>query len=208
MTKRTTTTARAVFLGALLLSIGNGLQNASASPILGQKVYYEGGSIEVTVLACDASYTSALYLFSTSSPLLIALNSEVGKVVNISNLPSLGVAVGDELIFGILVANTGDKFVTGPASRNPDNFAHAKIDYAEGPTGDVALFAFEDLWGGGSNASQSGLEPDFNDANFRISGGIGIITPKIPEPASVILLIVGLVGVVGACHRKKDASQI
>jgi hypothetical protein len=205
MTKKTTLVKAIFFVDVLFLSLGIGLRYASASPILGQKVYYEGGSIEVKVLPYDASYTNALYLFSGSSPLLIALNSEVGKVVTLSNLPSLGVAVGDELIFGILVTNTGDKFLTGPASRNPDNFAHAKIDYADNPTGDVALFAFEDLWGGGIGIQRSGqLEPDFNDAIFQVSGGIGIVTPKIPEPASVILLIVGLLGVVGACHRKRD----
>jgi Domain of unknown function (DUF4114)/PEP-CTERM motif len=59
-------------------------------------------------------------------------------------------------------------------------------------------FGFEDLKGGG--------DKDFNDVIFQASGGIGIVTPKVPEPASVILLIIGLLGVVGAGHRKRDDS--
>jgi hypothetical protein len=191
-------TKRLFFVLTLILVLGFGFQNAQATPILGQPVYYEGGSVEVTVLAADAYFTSNLYLFSTISPLFIAVSSDVGKVVTLSNLPSLGVAVGDELLFGIIVNNTGDKFVTGPASRNPDNFAHAIIDYFDTPTGDVALFGFEDLWGGG--------DKDFNDANFLASGGIGVVTPRIPEPASMVLLFFGLAGVAWVSARKKTHS--
>ena len=85
--------------------------------------------------------------------------------------------------------------MAGPASNNPDNVAHATVDYADSPTGDVAEFRFEDIFGGG--------DKDFNDAIFQISGGIGIAPPpKIPEPDSAILLILGLVGVTWVSRRK------
>ena len=186
-----------LFVVALVLTFGTGLQNAAATPILGQKVYYEGGSIEITILQSDATYLSNIYLFSTSSPILIGSRLDVNKVVNLSNLPSLGVAIGDELVFGIVVTNTGDQFVTGPGSSNPDNVPHAIVDYLDGPNGDVALFGFEDIRGGG--------DKDYNDAIFQASGGIGL-TPRIPEPASVILLLSGLGAVAYLLRRNKNHS--
>ena len=188
------------FVATLILSLGFGSQNSMATPVLGQQFYYEGGSIEVKVLPLDASYTDRLYLFSTSSPLLIANNVEVGKVVNLTNLPSLGVAVGDELIFGIFVTNTGNTFQMGPASRNADNVLHATVDYSDNPSGDVALLSFEDLFGGG--------DKDFNDANFQISGGVGIAPPRIPEPASAILLIFGATVIACLSRRRKNQLQV
>jgi len=196
MIKKATTVKTLYLVLSLVLILGFGIENASATPILGQKVYYEGGSVEIKVLPYDAYYTSSLYLFSTGTPLFIAVNSEVGKVVSLGNLASLGVAVGDELLFGIVVANTGDTFLAGPASGNKDNFAHAAVDYLDSPTGDVALFAFEDILGGG--------DKDFNDAIFQVSGGVGVaVPPKIPEPASVTLLLFGLAGAAYVSRRKK-----
>ena len=105
MTRRKQLATSIFFIFALVLALCFGLQNASAIPIQGQKVYYEGGSIEIKILQSDASYTSNIYLFSTSSPLLIGSSLDVNKVVNLSNLTGLGVAVGDQLVLGIFVNN-------------------------------------------------------------------------------------------------------
>jgi len=206
MTTKTTLARAGFFLGTLIISSIIGLKHVSASPILGQKIYYEGGSVQVTVLPYEASFTSALYLFSTPTPLFIAFNSDVGKVVEINNLQSLGVPVGAELVFGILVTNTGEKFMIGPASGNSDNFVHAEVDYSHNSAGGVANISFEDLASGiiQGLAIAGVSEPDYNDANFRITGGIGLAA--IPEPMSVILLGIGLAGVVGLYHRKRDDS--
>jgi hypothetical protein len=106
--------------------------------------------------------------------------------VDLGNLATLyDIHSGDELIFGILVLNTGDSFLMGPGSRNPDGTAHAAVDYAEGSSEDYATLGFEDLFGGG--------DFDYNDALFLLEGSIGLVA--VPEPASLTLLLFGLAAV-------------
>ena len=170
----------ALFLG-LSFPLG-----ATAAPILGQQIYYEGGNVSVTVLPYEAGYTSNLYLFSAGGPILIANSSEVGKIVDLGNLAArYNIQPGDELIFGISVLNTGNTFLMGPGARNADGVAHATVDYAEGTTSDFATLGFEDLFGGGDR--------DYNDANFQLVGGIGNVA-RVPEPASLILMVLGFAG--------------
>ena len=64
-----------------------------------------------------------------------------------------------ELMFGILVNNTGDHFYQGPGSRNADGVEHIAITYEGGCSW---LIGFEDLWGGGDR--------DFNDVVLRVQG--------------------------------------
>jgi hypothetical protein len=189
--------AAALLLGLILSS-----SVAVAAPILGQQIYYEGGDVQVTVLPYSAAYTSQLILFSTPSPLVIATSSQVGQTFNLGNLAALyGMAPGSELIFGILVLNTGDTFKMGPGGRNPDGVEHVLVDYAEGDGGDVALLGFEDLFGGGDR--------DYNDANFQIQGGIGTFR-RVPEPASLVLLLLGLAALatVSGSLLRKSCRQI
>ncbi|PYM55966.1 MAG: hypothetical protein DMD77_17740, partial [Candidatus Rokuibacteriota bacterium] len=111
-----------------------------------------------------------------------------------------GIAPGSELIFGILVLNTGDTFKMGPGGRNPDGVEHVLVDYAEGDGGDVALLGFEDLFGGGDH--------DYNDANFEIQGGIGFA--RVSAPASLILLLLGLAALAASSGSilRKSCRQI
>ena len=170
-------------LAALLLALSLSHAQAAAAPVLGQQIYYGGGDVEVTVLPYSASYTSQLILFSTPSPLVIANSSQVGQVFNLGNLAALyGIAPGSELVFGILVLNTGDTFKMGPGERNPDGVEHVTVDYDEGLAGDLAILGFEDLYGGGDR--------DYNDASFQLEGGIGVA--RVPEAASLVLLMLGL----------------
>jgi len=179
---------------------------AMATPVIGEQLYYGGGDITVTVLPYSAAYTSNLYLFSTGGggPVFIANSSQVGTVVDLGNLATLyGIHAGDELIFGVLVLNTGNTFVMGPGSRNLDGIAHVSVDYAEGSSSDLATLGFEDLFGGG--------DFDYNDAMFKLEGGIGL--RQVPEPASLILLLLGLATAapllrsLSGVRRREDAGS-
>jgi PEP-CTERM motif-containing protein len=178
-----------VWLAGTILALLLGLSfplSATASPVLGQQVYYEGGNVQVKVMSYDASYTSNLILFSTPTPLVIANSSQVGTVVDLGNLATLyGILPGTELIFGILVLNTGHTFLMGPGTRNLDGLAHVTVDYAEGHYSDLANLGFEDLFGGG--------DQDYNDARFQLLGGVGLAS--VPEPSSLLLLLFGVAGV-------------
>ncbi len=188
-------------VAALLLGLILSSSVAVAAPILGGQIYYEGGDVQVTVLPYSAAYASQLILFSTPSPLVIATSSQVGQTFNLGNLAALyGIAPGSELIFGILVLNTGDTFKMGPGGRNPDGVEHVLVDYAEGDGGDVALLGFEDLFGGGDH--------DYNDANFEIQGGIGFA--RVSAPASLILLLLGLAALAASSGSilRKSCRQI
>ena len=201
---------RTIKMTASLAAIVLGLSfpcGAMATPVIGQQLYYEGGNVAVTVLPYSAAYTSNLYLFSTGgSPVFIANSSQVGTVVNLGNLATLyGIHAGDELIFGVLVLNTGDTFVMGPGSRNLDGIEHVSVDYAEGSSSDLATLGFEDLFGGG--------DFDYNDAMFKLEGGIGIALRRVPEPASLILLLLGLAAAapllrsLSGVRRRADAGS-
>jgi uncharacterized protein DUF4114/PEP-CTERM motif-containing protein len=198
---------RTIKMTASLAAIVLGLSfpcGAMATPVIGEQLYYAGGDITVTVLPYSAAYTSNLYLFSTGGPVFIANSSQVGTVVDLGNLATLyGIHTGDELIFGVLVLNTGNTFVMGPGSRNLDGIEHVSVDYAEGSSSDLATLGFEDLFGGG--------DFDYNDAMFKLEGGIGLF--RVPEPASLILLLLGLAAAaplvrsLSGVRRREDARS-
>jgi len=91
----------------------------------------------------------------------------------------------------------------GPGSRNLDGIAHVSVDYAEGSSSDLATLGFEDLFGGG--------DFDYNDAMFKLEGGIGL--RQVPEPASLILLLLGLATAapllrsLSGVRRREDAGS-
>ncbi len=128
----------------------------SAAPILGGQLFSTGGDVMVEVMPATAGFVSELHISSPAPDRFIALNTDVGTVVNLGSFPA-----GVELIFTIFVRNTGNTFSMGPAVRNPDGIVHAGVDNtAPG----VAIVGFEDLLGGG--------DLDYDDNVFRFTGGI------------------------------------
>ena len=106
---------------------------------------------------------------------------------------------GTELMFMLDVVSTGDRFFTGPASRNPDGLVHAIGQPFGGdtriPTPGV-LIAFEDLFGGG--------DFDFNDHRFVVSNAE---FRPIPEPATLLLLGTGGLMVCRTARRARRAPR-
>jgi hypothetical protein len=142
-------------------------RTASAAPIIGGQLYSTGGDIIVEVLPATAGFVSELHLYSPGPDRFIALNTDVGTVINLGSYPA-----GSELIFGIFVRNTGNTFLMGPGIRNPDGIPHVGVD-VQGPG--LAIVGFEDLLGGG--------DLDYDDNVFRFTGGIA----PLGCPADIVM---------------------
>ncbi|WP_293341852.1 MULTISPECIES: alpha/beta hydrolase [unclassified Microcoleus] len=142
-----------------------------ARSIVGGQLFSTGEDVFVEVLRpITARYTSHLSLYQPKKQ-YIATNWEVGKKINLGSFSR-----GIELIFGIYVQNSRNTFIMGPGSRNGDGLPHARVNFIAPEIADVG---FEDLWGGG--------DWDFNDHNFRFSGGISDSVPEpVPEPTTVL----------------------
>src|SRR5919199_1507435 len=123
MTRHKTTRYLTCFILGCVFMLAVGLRDGFAIPVLGQQLYYQGGAIEITILPYEAFFTNNLFLSSPAGPVPVASNIDIGKVITLHNVGLSGIAIGDELVFGINVLNTRDQFVIGPASRNVDDVA-------------------------------------------------------------------------------------
>lgn len=179
-----------LLVGGLVFSQPN---TAQAVPIVGSNFFYEGGAVEVEILQNSAGYTSEIFLISklTGNPVALGNTHEVGKVVNLGDLSAYGYMIGDAVIFGITVLDTGDRFFMGAGAANPDHVAHAAFDYIEFGDHEYALLGFEDLFGGG--------DQDYNDAYFKVTG---VGTTRVPEPVSWLLTSLGLTGIITLLRRR------
>jgi len=167
-------------LGAGLLAlVALVSQPVEAAPILGGQLIYTGGNVTVESLPVSSGFVSELGLYddTTFTRLVYLMNDEPAGVTVTFNPSAYGISVGDELLFGIRVVNTGIHYFMGPASRNPDNVFHAAVDNLGGGT---FVVGFEDLFGGGDR--------DYDDNRFRFTGAVA----AAPEPATLSLLALGL----------------
>jgi len=146
-------------------------------------------------LGNSASYSNDLYLDNGDGTWKFIFNNQATPVGTTLDLGSF--EIGTELIFKLYVNNTGYAYYTGPAERNPDNYAHARVqsDWQL----DTTLVSFEDLYNGPF---------DYNDLSFSftntIGGNNGGDASTVPEPSTMILLggsLLGLAWYRRSCNR-------
>lgn len=129
-------------------------------PRAGTRIFVEDDTqpVVVTYLGTDAGYTNELWINSPESQrLAVGYRTAVGSVVELGPYP-----VGTELIFATMVLDTGDRFESGPGTRNVDGEVHAATTYL----GDCSWkLGFEDLAGGGDR--------DYDDIQMMVSGVLG-----------------------------------
>ncbi len=186
--------AKSLVMGAAIAGLLGVGSTATAAPVLGAQLFWAGGDITVTVVPATAGFVSELKLFSADPDIFIALNTDVGTTVTISEATlDISHDVGDELVFGIFVRNTSDTFYMGPGGRNADGLIHAAVnDLGTG----VLRVGFEDIRGGGDG--------DYDDNVFDFRGGVRAGT--VPEPGSLALVGLALAGA-AAVRRRKAAAQ-
>lgn len=135
-------------------------------------------NVIATYLGNSASYSNDLLLNGQ-----FIFNNHATPVGTSVDLGSF--APGTELVFELYVNNTGYSYFTGPASRNPDGFEHARVENDWAPN--TTLVSFEDLYNGAFV---------YNDLSFSFTN----TTAAVPEPGTWALLFAGL-GVVSGVRR-------
>lgn len=171
--------------------------SAAAIPIAapgteGFKVIASGGEVIAKYEGNTASFINLLFLDNGDTDFTNDLFIFNNQTTPVGTTLSLGTfATGTELLFRMLVTNTGNNFFTGPASRNPDDKPHARVESDYLVTG-TTLVSFEDLFNGPF---------DYNDLSFSFTNTGGEPAP-IPVPAAFGLLAAAL-GSLGLLRRKR-----
>lgn len=215
-------TLRRAILGTMFL-IGASAQVAKAdNPSLFAYAsdglfYATGNTVTVTFLYSQAAQNNELYFFASvggSSTLLLTIpgTDPLAPVIGDGTLSAtFNVVPNDEVIFGICSGYGGnlcDNLVwyNGPGARNSDGEIHVAIltaatwnglaDSPANATPGYTVFGFEDRI-----LAQSDM--DYNDLVFEVTG----VSTVVPEPATMGLVAIGLIGLAGASSRRRRQQK-
>ncbi|HEY0065638.1 MAG TPA: PEP-CTERM sorting domain-containing protein [Telluria sp.] len=181
---------RQIFVAALLAVPVAAFAFPIATPgTEGLAVLAGNGAVVATYQGNSASYSNDLYLVTNDgidNNDVFIFNNQTSPVGSTFDLGAFG--FGTELVFRLHVNNTNTDYFTGAASRNPDTQFHARVQ--ENWALNTTLVSFEDLLNGPF---------DFNDLSFSFTN---TATTQVPEPASMLLMGLGLAGVAVARRRK------
>lgn len=181
-----------IALGLALLSISSGAIAAqprpyNLTPATGKLFVATAGEVILTFLSKEAAYSNDLYLQGTTNAVLNNQAAVAGSQYSLGSFQA-----GAELVFSMLVNNTGLTYFTGEANTNPDSFIHAAYDITSSQTLNIG---FEDLFNGGDR--------DYNDLVFSLTNvSAGPSVSAVPEPEIVGMFTVGLM-ILGFAARRK-----
>lgn len=152
-------------------------------PILGGDLLVASdGNVYASYLGGNSSYSSELYLQPSVEPVFTDGSPTLGSFVDLGPYRA-----GTELVFRLDVLDTGMRYFSGSATRNPDGIAHTLA--ITNQIGDLYFtdVGFEDTLGGG--------DPDYADFMFRL---YNVIDPPgaadVPVPSCLLLFIAGIAG--------------
>jgi Domain of unknown function (DUF4114)/PEP-CTERM motif len=182
-----------IVLGLALLTITSGAAAAQPRaynliPSTDKLFVATAGEVILTFLSKEAAYSNDLYLQGTANAILNNQSAVAGSQYSLGSFQA-----GAELVFSMLVNNTGLTYFTGKANKNPDSFIHAAYDITSRQSLNIG---FEDIFNGGDR--------DYNDLVFSLTNvGLGPSVSAVPEPEVLGMLTIGLM-LLGFVARRKS----